>query len=300
MHKCLSDWLRIVDVNLTEDTVTKRQLGIENIVNGLDEESCLDLVRLYLGKPTRYDSYRDDFRGIFQKADQTFRMSGNELELQLLAGISIIVSLENNDNRFKIAMSAVCVSFQGSTDVPIFNEVSNAAKQYLSNLSISIRSRARTTSLKASTADFKTPKDALLTILPQNNLPSTQAPMGALFDKIQEIILEVIKQVNKISSEIDDSLLLQQEETEMLWWVMGECSNSLNKKMSTIPLPFASLIVAKELAEMTRKLPGPISIPALMDKMLSIGRQKQEDKISIKEVINASSDEWKSKYVDRH
>jgi hypothetical protein len=222
-------------------------------------------------------------------------MSENDLELKVLAGISIIISLEeDNKSAFNTATAAVCATLQGfvvsTLEVP---PVISIAKQYLKKKSIHTRSIENTISIQKNISDFKAKKDQLIALLPQNNLPSTQAPMKELLDKIQDIF----KEINKITSGIDYSLLIQKEESNMLWWITGEYSNTLNKKMSKIPLPFACLIVAKELGDMTKLLPGPLSIPALMDKMMSVGRKKRSDPLSIKEVINGATEKWRSEYI---
>lgn len=298
MHTLFSDWYRITNVDPSEDTLEKRWQGIENIVNNLNTRSSLDLVRLFFGKSIKNSIFTDTFREAFKETDQTFTMSGNDLELQILAGISIIQSLEANDEtNVNTALSTICVSFQEPATMPPFPEVLKRAKEFLLDRSREVRSRQKTNNIKTTLADLSDQKNVLLASLPANSLPNTKEPMGAIFDKIQEIITQVISEVNQIATEIDLSLLLQQEETEMLWWLIGEYSNSLKKRISKIPLPFACLIIAKELSEHTQVIPGPVNILALVDKMLNTVREKTKEETSIKEVVNTATIEWKSQYL---
>ena len=53
------------------------------------------------------------------------------------------------------------------------------------------------------------------------------------------------------------------EETELLWWVLGEYSTSLKRPASELTAPAYALIAAAEAADRTQILPPPASIDAL-------------------------------------
>lgn len=297
MHQSFSDWYRIAAIEPTEEILNNRWEGIEAVVSKLDTQSSLDLVRLFLGKLSDGADFKDKFKNSFKEADPTFRMTDNELELQVLAGVSIIQCLSGNKNDIVTAIATICAYFQDTSSMPPLQDVPRIAHEFVVNRSLGVRSRGEIASIKTDLANLKEQKQALLEQMPQNNYSAAQEQMDALIGKIQQNNTQLISKINKTTRAINDSLLLQQEETQMLWWLMGEYSTTVNMQMSKIPLPFACLIVANELSEHTQIVPGPITIRALIDRMLNVGRKSAKKESSIKEVINKATSDWKKQYL---
>ncbi len=84
-----SDWYRIcttgTEVNLNEDLLAKRWAGIEKVAIEI-KGNVLELVRLVLQKRKASGEFTNKFRKAFKDSDSTFQMSGNDLELGVLAG----------------------------------------------------------------------------------------------------------------------------------------------------------------------------------------------------------------------
>src|SRR5437016_5857471 len=92
MHDDFSDWYRPctagTETNLTGDLLAKRWEGVEKIAEKSGHE-VLDMVRVVLGRLAGSAAFLDKFKAAFKEADATFQMSGNDLELSVLAGSSL-------------------------------------------------------------------------------------------------------------------------------------------------------------------------------------------------------------------
>ena len=81
---------------------------------------------------------------------------------------------------------------------------------------------------------------------------------------------------------------IQDEEMEMLWWVIGEYSSSYSCPFTRIPLNARSLVLPIELANMTKFSPGPTSIKALLSRGGLFGGKK----VGVVQVVNAVREDW--------
>lgn len=66
------------------------------------------------------------------------------------------------------------------------------------------------------------------------------------------------------------------EESNMLWWLISETSRDMNQRWSEMPVSMACTLAAKELADLTRIIPGPIAARAFLDRVVRSGRDKTE------------------------
>jgi hypothetical protein len=87
---------------------------------------------------------------------------------------------------------------------------------------------------------------------------------------------------------------IQDEELQMLWWLFGERSYDLDCAFSAIPAEAQALVLAKELADKTEFLPGPISAKAL----LSRAGIKDRKKVTIPDAVNRCDSAWLASLVN--
>ncbi|MGH7747454.1 MAG: GTPase-associated system all-helical protein GASH [Candidatus Dormibacteria bacterium] len=88
------------------------------------------------------------------------------------------------------------------------------------------------------------------------------------------------------------------EETNMLWWLVSECSRDLNKPWKQVGHPAAFIIAGKELADLTRVMPGPVAALAFLDKITRFaGGAKTSVGVKVSEAIEKTPIEWRRSYV---
>jgi hypothetical protein len=93
---------------------------------------------------------------------------------------------------------------------------------------------------------------------------------------------------------IEDYFTIQDEELQMLWWLLGERSIDRNCAFSSLSAVERPLVLAKELAGLTGYLPGPFAIKSI----LSRAGLRDSDELTIVECVNAGDQEWLKWLVD--
>ena len=76
------------EISLTGDLLVKRWEGVEKAAKNPGQE-VLDMVRVALGRHGGAAAFLGKFKAAFKEADATFQMSGNDLELSVLAGSTL-------------------------------------------------------------------------------------------------------------------------------------------------------------------------------------------------------------------
>jgi hypothetical protein len=255
MHSNFSDWYRLAGMTPTNDIVATRSAAIEGYAAGKSEIVSLTRFFYRLGKPN--DEFVSAFRAAFKKADSVFQMSGNDQELCVLAGTTLIhvIDTASSDIADFAALAVVSASAQNLRPCPTVREIPEIAAAYLSKRAIN---------------------RALLATEPPSG-GSTQTP------EFQRLEREVA---------------LLAEETNMLWWLFSEQSRDAQRRWEkNFTVPAVALIAGKELADLTRAVPGPVATMAFLDRVIRCAKSKPPTSISVVEAINAVEIGWRQKYA---
>jgi hypothetical protein len=89
-------------------------------------------------------------------------------------------------------------------------------------------------------------------------------------------------------------LIQQQEELDMLWWVLGGYSRDLQVPIGDVPAEAAGLIVGKELSDLVEEIPGPPAAEALLGRMLLNAAGSSTASIKLAEAVFATTDAWRT------
>ena len=119
---------------------------------------------------------------------------------------------------------------------------------------------------------------------------------GPLLDVLQPL-LNAVSCVTDWARRVGQIEDLRQEETDVLWWLFGETSRDLAVPFRELKPPSACIIGAKELADLTRVLPGPYGTEAFMHKMLSLAHLDLEASVSLSDATLACPEEWQNQFI---
>lgn len=108
-----------------------------------------------------------------------------------------------------------------------------------------------------------------------------RANLTVLVDRLDGAIKEKMK-----DSELEQILAVTAEETNMLWWIFGGRSRDNNEAFTEIASETIPFVAAKELADLTTLLPGPVAIAAFADKVCQSGRSKPLESLVVNSAIN--------------
>ena len=96
---------------------------------------------------------------------------------------------------------------------------------------------------------------------------------------------------------LERELTIVGEEANMLWWLVSEYSRDRNQSWKKVGLSATPIIAGKELADLTRIIPGPVAAAAFLDRIVRLSDSAKSPKpISIKDAIEKTPREWREQY----
>lgn len=301
MYKHFPDWYREVHIEPTQELLKLRTKGIKKVISSINLQHALELVRLLFSLSLHEKDFCEIFCEKFRSVDSTFPLRDNEQELTILAGTTIaeIVATQNKFANL-VALATVCASFLPHRSEPYIEDILSETKEYLLTKSAGLRGDIKQFSsnlpdLKINDTINKLETDFKAT----PNLPPGQLrePLINCLLKINDAVVQLTKASNEANNNMDKAFALLSEETNILWWVFGEFSHDLDKRIVDVPFPAACLVAGKELADLVKTIPGPLAANAFIDKMIRHGRSEVPEKISLKDAINQSSREWRKDWM---
>lgn len=293
MFDFLPEWYRMAEIEPNADNLSKRREGINNYVSTMDKHSVFEIIRLFFTKELKDSESINSFRTALRDTDKVFPLRNNDLELRILAGAAILNCIESNHKHsINAALATICANFQNADPLPIVAEAKNASCKYLGEQSIKFRNSDK---LPQMNIDFKS--DELMTNL-QNSFVYEQ--LKPIIEMFENSLKQSVKTTKKAMAILEKSLRIQEEEADILWWLLGEHSNDLKCSISKLKRSASTIIIAKELADKTRIIPGPISINAFLDKAIQKSKNKKEDSISLKTAVNDIPLTWRSDLISEN
>ena len=276
-----SHWYDTVELRQDPSRWQARRDGVVAFVRDADRDDVEALIRLvFRTRQTAALIAVQKIRQAFKDADDTFDMQGNDRELEVLAGACLVALMDEGDDVGAAAAVAVTTAALGNartTDVPM--DLCTLAESAIDRIAGANRQRPTLGNDSASvspTANIKI-KTAIAKIRADQNFENVAVAIE-LVAKITPAKLQAVRRIVRI----------QDEELQMLWWLIGQRSWEYDCPFSAVPVDAQPLAFAKELADSTESLPGPPSVKAL----LSRAGLKDSQKVMIPAAINAAAPEW--------
>jgi hypothetical protein len=214
-------------------------------------------------------------------------MQGNDREIEVLSGAVLAILLEKNDDLSAWTAVAITTSaLHGKRALKLPIDLIATAENAIARIAEKNRERPHLQNAKLDLPKlgFAKAKEKLTTI--------DAAGIGASLDAAAEAInLILVSMVKKFNSSIDATanfIATQDEELNMLWWVLGERSDGVKKTFTAIPEKERPLIFGAELANATAYLPGPLSVEGLLAR----AGLKADHSLTIPDAVNACDKSW--------
>lgn len=242
-----ADWYRPVDSQLTAETQAFRLTAIRELLDTDDMDFWLDVIRMYRGLPVANEDSKTEFIRAFKDADPVFPVNGNDHLLQVLAGILICFQFEED--------------FRLNTPIGLAVKSINFLGQYELSSNIPVLTNATTFLLEQSAS------------LREINLYDQQEAITSLTNRSDVSGYAFVARDHSVLTTAVNSLLQSQkvfsEETNILWWLFGEASQTYDQPFKTIGLPKAIPIIAKEIFDIIEFSLSNRKIDAIINKAIS-------------------------------
>lgn len=217
--------------------------------------------------------------------DASFDPSRSARELQVLAAAALSRMFASEADA---AIGVVTASFAGARDPDLPMDLLGLAQKALIALSgrQHLRADPKPPQNVAKKLEFSVSADAMQSM--DATLWSTE--LTRLRDSAGAAIATLAREHDRTINLLQRRLALDEEELQILWWLIGGFSRHLDMPFKDIDREARPLRIASELGEMTEISPGPASVSALLTRA-GVGSEE----CTVEEAVNAVDLEWAKK-----
>lgn len=262
MQNEFADWYSSLSFNDDENYIAKRWASVEKLIkeaDGSDLEILIQIafrIKVQMGSP--------EVAALRSKLSGDLVPLGDE-ELTLLAAAALAYQM--SDDSDEAALVATAVSTASCSGL-------RQLKQPMDLVGMSenvLRRLAETSRRRPALETQKPPKSTL--DANEVNAFVTKANDGAYGEATQAIAASTNKVLSSLAKRqatfeaaVQRYVLVQDEELDILWWLLGNHCNDLGLSFLEVPPEQRPLAIARELAKLTTVLPGPSALPSLLTR----------------------------------
>jgi len=265
-------------------TRERRHAGVAALLKKADGALIEALVRLAF-RTKQAPSVEDigRIRKAMKGADDAFPSQGNDRELEVLSAAALAALFKADAEWASIAALAVATSAAAGSrqsNVPI--DLVAAADATLVALSESTRQRPKLGRKNPFPAELF--GKAVEKLKAQPNAEGMIAALQQITEACQTVFSQAADRLAEAAAFFD----IQDEELEMLWWLMGDRSWDLSQPFGEVSLATKVLVLPKELADITAVVPGPKPVQALLAR----AGVRDTEQLTIASAVNACKLGW--------
>jgi hypothetical protein len=295
MHDEFPRWMRELDLGIG-DSLERRWAGVAGIIAESTPEDVEALVRLsFRTRAPAATTPVQKFRVAFRKADPEFPARGNDRELEVLAGACLVALLAQETPTSSVAALAITTAALGGARKPkLPMDLVGLAEAAIVDLTES-NSQRPDLSQHIPTGAPKVDFNAAATKVEQQfDAAGVAAAFQLAASHTSNALAIAARRQAAAVRAIHTYCKHQDEELQMLWWLVGQRSWDFNCAFDAVPADVQPLVFAKELATLTEFLPGPTAVKAL----LSRAGLRERRTLVLKEAVNGADPTWLGKLVE--
>ena len=285
MHPYLIDWFRNVEINVDLDMVEKRWETATIYGKQLTRKSAETLLRLVLFTGTDAGQVKM-LTDALLKLDREFPVAGNTEELRLMAGVVMVTtfaSFSDAGNAMALGLRAAAPSARQTN--PIHPAILTEANKYWRIQGevqrpddFGLDSEVGPNSFAAQYEAMKKAETADEAVAIQSAQAEYNAALAKVIHDGQRVLS---RQIRRLA-----------EESNLLWWVIGEYSTTLNQHSAELTADRYALVAAAEAADRTGILPPPPSYGALLNRALSRCKPEPKKSLPYSNFLQKSDEKW--------
>jgi hypothetical protein len=294
MHQDFARWYGLVSFTSDHAIRQARWEGVTNVVAEADFDTVEALLRLahrsrQLPAPGQLQAIRDAFKA----ADEAFEMSGNDRELQVLAAICLATLMDGDTKVASLAALAASTTGLGggrTPDLPMdLGILGEGAIVRLGDLNRNRPNLAAHASIEPPKFDF----EKAVAKAQESTWESVAAAFTLAAESSRAAMKMLAQRQANFVNGIGRFVRVQDEELQMLWWLIGQRSIDFDCAFDGIPTESQPLVFGSELADCTEFLPGPPSIKGILSRT----GLKERKKIAIAAAVNAAESDWLQSFL---
>lgn len=208
--------------------------------------------------------------------------SESRRELQILSAAVLVRLFHRLPNAAIAVLNASCGG-KRAVDLPM--DLVGIAKKAMVAFSQKkhLRPSDKDLEIVSPALEFEVSAEAIASMTPE----PWKSSLDSLHEAAQAAIGEIVDQQNQITSRLVRQVSLGEEELQMLWWLIGGHSWTLDAPFTDVPDLVKPLVFGKELGNLAQISPGPASIAAMLTRAGVAGGT-----LSVLDVVNGADMEW--------
>lgn len=247
--------------------IAAREEPARRIASTITGSKILDLAAAYYGSA---DVDLAWFRDEFAKEDASFSLVNNEREARVLAA-AILGGLISDENP-KAILSVIAGNIAGHRQPSEAQWLLPSAKAEFGQLAVIDRKPKKVDTKVTSTFTAKLAEE--VSGLSESDWAALLVVLGKIRTESQNSNKTISNQSTTALSEINRQMQIMREESQILWWLFGGHSRSLERSFSAISLPQAAIVGAIDLGSLTTFSSfGPIAATAVLERVLSAAKK---------------------------
>jgi len=261
------------------EIISSRTAAAERIVADMPDSRIVDLVCHYYG---HVDIDLHWFRDAFAEDDASFSLVNNERETRVLSA-AILGALIADDSDLA-TLSVVVGSVNGFRVPAQCKRMIGMAVEAMGQMSVNVRKPSAVEISLVPTQNPKLGEEVLA--LPANDWRQLIAAINNVRAETLSSSRTIAKQTMAAITPLKHQLELLREEGQMLWWLIGGHSRSLERSFADFGPHQAALIGAIDLGSLTTASRlGPIAALAMLERVIALA--KNSKKTVPKDLANA-------------
>ena len=252
----------------TSQAIADRQAPADRIVTGATSAMVLDLVGAYYESPGLDLAW---LRDEFATEDASFSLVNNERETRVLAAaiLGALVAAGNAEAILAVLIGGVA----GLRQPP---EASWLLRDAASELLARSVAERKTNKVNTKVQHAAVPKLAEeIAAIAVNDWAGLLSMLGKIRLEAQNSASTISKQATAALDALDSRVSYLREESQMLWWLFGGHSRSLQRSFAAFGPQQAALVGAVDLGALTTvSRLGPVAAPAMLERIVNLARER--------------------------
>jgi hypothetical protein len=274
------------DVALTQ----KRWKAIEGYVEAVTKANLVLLAKLAFRLRPQMSS--PEVAALRQALSGDAAQPGDEELIMLSASVLAASMASEVDSIAALAATVVSsTSCGGLRELKQPMDLVGMADNVLRQLSETARRRPSLEQVKLVAPTVDRNDEALVQAV---NAGSLQDVAQALAAATNKAISAIARRQREFEAAVQKYVNIQDEELDILWWLEGGHSFDLSLDFSKVNAELLPLAIARELANLTKVLPGPPALPSLLSRTGLVDAPLQ----SVPDSVQGMPEEWLTKTVD--
>jgi hypothetical protein len=247
--------------------ITLRQAPTERIISAIASDRILDLAGIYFDSAGHNLAW---FRDEFAQEDASFSLINHERETRVLAAI-ILGKLVAEGN--STAILAILVGNVAGHRVPTeAGWLLRDAKDAFGRFSVTNR-QPKQIEMKVQATPVAKLADEI-TAIGVNDWATLVAVLGKTRSEARGSADTMSKQATAALLALKSQMELLREESQMLWWLFGGHSRSLERSFGSFAPLQAAIVSGVDLGELTDVSPlGPVAASAMLERVIALAKR---------------------------